>query len=501
MEKGYGDQMVIKQRVKRIYKSLPPHSNEAFPLTNTGEANKALIIGIIAIVAVIALSLLLFFTDTFVGKGIEYQLTSVCGNSKVELGEKCDDANKVNSDGCSSACLIESGYTCTLPTTKIEVDRNGNPVTTLIPSKCTSKYYIAVTDNVKDIAPTYLISCGNGVIDTGETCDDGGKCNVKGGQSCLTNNNLCGSDKSGPIACKLYSNDGCSSTCQEEEGWECKSTITIKDVYGSPTTKNLIPNQCTKLCGNGIKAGTEQCDNGLNNGDGKACTLECKNNICGDGKKYLNVEQCDNGANNGDAKACTSICTNNICGDGKQYLGVEQCDDGDNDNGDGCSASCQTEAPPAPAQLGACPVFGDYNGDGKTNSADTVKFNWHVLFGDNLGSAGYVDDTCGGLNENSCLITGTTKYICDDGTGLASTMATCPGGCLLGDYNSDGKTNSADTVKFNWHVLFGDNLGSASYGDDNCGATGEAPCSIGSNGKFICDDGSGLADNANVMCS
>src|SRR3989344_5036603 len=58
----------MKRRVKKVYKKLPPHTNEAHPFTNSGEASKPLIIGIIAIVAIIALSLLLLFSDQFVGK-------------------------------------------------------------------------------------------------------------------------------------------------------------------------------------------------------------------------------------------------------------------------------------------------------------------------------------------------------------------------------------------------------------------------------------------------
>lgn len=36
----------------------------------------------------------------------------VCGNSVNESGEKCDDGNSVSGDGCSSSCLIETGWAC-----------------------------------------------------------------------------------------------------------------------------------------------------------------------------------------------------------------------------------------------------------------------------------------------------------------------------------------------------------------------------------------------------
>ncbi|HEU4382488.1 MAG TPA: hypothetical protein VFR85_03205, partial [Anaeromyxobacteraceae bacterium] len=36
-----------------------------------------------------------------------------CGNGQVEAGEGCDDGNLTNGDGCSSACSVEAGWTCT----------------------------------------------------------------------------------------------------------------------------------------------------------------------------------------------------------------------------------------------------------------------------------------------------------------------------------------------------------------------------------------------------
>jgi len=59
------------RRIGRKYKALPPHTWEAHPTANQGEANKTLIIAVVAIVAVLALALLLFFSSTFVGKAIE----------------------------------------------------------------------------------------------------------------------------------------------------------------------------------------------------------------------------------------------------------------------------------------------------------------------------------------------------------------------------------------------------------------------------------------------
>jgi len=37
----------------------------------------------------------------------------VCGDGNLDTGEECDDGNTVNDDGCSSGCVIETGWGCT----------------------------------------------------------------------------------------------------------------------------------------------------------------------------------------------------------------------------------------------------------------------------------------------------------------------------------------------------------------------------------------------------
>jgi cysteine-rich repeat protein len=51
-------------------------------------------------------------TDGFGTLSIPIQLpTAVCGNSKIESNEQCDDGNLVNNDGCSSICRTETAAT------------------------------------------------------------------------------------------------------------------------------------------------------------------------------------------------------------------------------------------------------------------------------------------------------------------------------------------------------------------------------------------------------
>ena len=93
-------------------------------------------------------------------------VTDGCGNGVIETDEACDDGNTQSNDGCSADCtLVESGYTC---------EEAGKPC------KKTS------TDPGDEDKKA---KCGNGIVETGEICDD---------------NNT-------------SSNDGCSADCKTIE--------------------------------------------------------------------------------------------------------------------------------------------------------------------------------------------------------------------------------------------------------------------------------------------
>jgi len=224
--------------------------------------------------------------------------------------------------------------------------------------------------------------CGNGELESGELCDDGGTedgdgcsadCLVQDpdyfcgepGTECVKVVN-CGSGIiEGDEVCddgNEASGDGCSADCSlVEAGWVCPRP-------GRPCTEQ-------PQCGNGVLERGETCDD-LNavSGDGcsgtedpnqPGCQLEagswcpaagdaCAPMICGDGLRSPD-EQCDDGDATPD-DGCSATCTVEdgwlcsapgtdcipICGDGLQR-GGEECDDGDHDNADGCNAACRIE--------------------------------------------------------------------------------------------------------------------------------------------------------------
>lgn len=212
-----------------------------------------------------------------------------------------------------------------------------------------------------------MSSCGNGLIEPPEACDDentspgdgcDGGCLLEPGYTCDGEPSVCQLCSNGLIEGKEECDDGngdiadgCGTTCQIELGYWCNGT----------------PSVCTPGCGDGFLSPGEPCDDGnLTSDDGcsDVCTVEhgyaCSGmpsmctTMCGDGL-LANVEACDDGNTSGgdgcdgsctieDGYACAaepSVCTPG-CGDGT-IAGSEVCDDGDLTSGDGCSDTCAVE--------------------------------------------------------------------------------------------------------------------------------------------------------------
>ena len=242
---------------------------------------------------------------------------------------------------------------------------------------------------LNDAAVIVTVSCGDGVLDPGEQCDDGNlvprdgcapTCQVEDGWICpqpgrpCVNVVVCGNGVlSYAEICddgNTVGGDGCSADCELiEDGWSC-----------------TVPGRrCTPKCGDSKRIGGETCDDGnRNGGDGCSgtCQVEpghdcpvlgkpCVGIACGNGVKEVG-EVCDCGTDDhglpsgcknvngfffGDGSGCSRTCTgeptcrdsagrnracDEICGDGNLGPG-EDCDDGNAIDGDGCSASCHVE--------------------------------------------------------------------------------------------------------------------------------------------------------------
>ena len=134
---------------------------------------------------------------------------------------------------------------------------------------------------VQELTP----SCGDGIVQTGEFCDDG----------------------------NLDDGDGCTTQCEPP------------------------------YCGDGLVTGDEQCDDGFedNTGDWDGCNSDCTvAGYCGDGV-VNGPEACDDGTENntGAYGGCNNDCTlAGYCGDGVTN-GPEECDDENEIDTDDCTSS------------------------------------------------------------------------------------------------------------------------------------------------------------------
>lgn len=243
------------------------------------------------------------------------QKVPVCGDGEQDVGEACDDGGTEgvdaagikkyttkSGDGCAADCkLVEEGFVCPEP---------GKPC---VPSQICSDKKVSGTENCDDgnavagdgcsakcqVEPGWscpfpgagciAAACGDGIITGGEACDDGQTVPASG--------------------------DGCSATCTIETPGPSERDAWVCETAGQPCKRTV--------CGDGVKQGTEQCDDG-NNDTGDRCTPACR------------VEPtCP-----AEGGACKSVC-----GDGMILPDDtdQECDDGNSADGDGCSSTCTLE--------------------------------------------------------------------------------------------------------------------------------------------------------------
>jgi cysteine-rich repeat protein len=125
---------------------------------------------------------------------------------------------------------------------------------------------------------------------------------------------------------------GCLGGCFIDRGQQVPTTdSTGPDSTTDPTTGGPT------VCGDGVQASAELCDDGELNGLYAPCGPLCLPNYCGDGLLGPS-EACDDG-NKVDTDACRSDCTVSRCGD-MIVQTDEVCDDGNVDENDGCTSRC-----------------------------------------------------------------------------------------------------------------------------------------------------------------
>jgi cysteine-rich repeat protein len=247
--------------------------------------------------------------------------------------------------------------------------------------------------------------CGDGIVETGEDCDDGSK-NGATGDPC--ERDCTWACTPGTVNGDKKCNDGepCNGTETCSSGHLCVPGTPLAD--GTPcggggdggTSGICRAEVCSPaVCGDGFVTPPEECDDGSKNGTaGDGCTDNCTfvclstdpsrdcastnpcigagtcdatTHVCAPGMTATDGTPCSPGGDAGAGDICKSgTCTSAQCGDGKieppetcdppngttcdatcqiiacgdgKVGGLEQCDDGNVVNLDGCDSSCNFE--------------------------------------------------------------------------------------------------------------------------------------------------------------
>jgi cysteine-rich repeat protein len=223
----------------------------------------------------------------------------VCGNGVREAGEACDDGNTKAADGCNATCKVETGKSCNDKTPGVVGD-----------SGCESGVCNAVAGAPGTCAAAN--ACGNGKVDSGEACDDGNtkagdgcdaSCKVENGKPCgaagdaTCASGVCNTTGGKPGTCAAV---GCGNG-KVESGETCDDGNTKAGDGCDASCKKEV----AAGCGNGKVETGEYCDDG-NTKVGDGCDSACK---IEKGGKCTASAACDTGFCDTTAGVCAAPST------------------------------------------------------------------------------------------------------------------------------------------------------------------------------------------------
>ncbi len=177
-------------------------------------------------------------------------------------------------------------------------------------------------------------TCGNGVVDEDEQCDDG---NSDDGDGCEND-------------CSFTCSDAISD-CPADAVGDCQRPVCIAvsagAVCATETDESDFPDDgdpCTAdRCEGSTPGHTDRddgypCENGAGDSGDYCRQGICIDPVCGDGVEGP-LEQCDD-ADTESGDGCAWDCTLEACGNGDLDI-YEDCDDGNSDDADGCDRDCE----------------------------------------------------------------------------------------------------------------------------------------------------------------
>jgi cysteine-rich repeat protein len=315
---------------------------------------------------------------------LSYSCTSIerCGNGVIDSGELCEPPITNNNPYCKQTmteCLdhkvaIRDEFgNCNSVCSCFEDDFNYYCVKNECGAECATNADCndnnpATTDTCLDNCMcsngTVLPSCGNGILDSGESCEPPATNN---NAYCAQSTQECSGRKLGVrdglgycgVSCNCIGDAFTYSYVKGSCGAECGTDADCNDnnqnTIDTCSSTGTCLHETMPSCGNGILDSGEDCETSSQCSAGKSC-VSCKcvistGSYCGDGKLDAG-EECDKGSyngvicvppNNGSCTYCSRNCTlitskGKSCGNGIVDYG-EQCDDGSS-NGVQCSPRC-----------------------------------------------------------------------------------------------------------------------------------------------------------------
>lgn len=347
--------------------------------------------------------------SAFVDDAAAVCIVASCGDGVIDPGETCDDGSFNGKYGfCGGACTYDTAFYCG------DGELAGGEAcdcgaSTLLSTPDSRAYGSGPGSCGANLNGVYASSpnascawnctgpaayCGNQTVDSGEVCD--GNDETWSGKLCSLSSAI--SKRNQP--CSSDTECGIGGVCGDASvradcPFGTTRVMTCDDAVGATCT---YPNSdwstiaCTEIgsCGDGALDPGEVCDDGNTDGtDG--CTDECELNICGDGRVFVGAEQCDEGLQNGQGcnstygsscTACSLSCryevsSGSYCGDG-EINGSEYCDatslppvSGECVGGTDVGTACTTNAQ---CSSGVClnPPLGICNGGNDNGTSCTV---------------------------------------------------------------------------------------------------------------------------------
>ena len=455
-------------------------------------------------------------------------VNAVCGDGvKNQVSEECDDGNNDNNDLCSNSCIISHKRITLCHATPVETAANGWNIQTIdddgiegeahdsnhgadiIPAFSYYKNGVLKNYAGKNLNTNFFGFTGQQILNNG--CQIGSTLkiikvvdNTGGGIKSAT-------DFSFSLNGGSYTNFGIGGsntftlkigdTYSVTESTEFSNNYNVSFDNCSGTIDSTqetctITNTYKPVCGDGVRFGSEECDDGnLVNND--ACTNSCKNPTCGDGF-VTPSEECDLGSDN--ALSCNapyggscSFCKKGVCETttvfgprcGDETIDTaygEVCDDGNTTNGDGCNSTCKFEpgtitfvknAIPDNNQsfhfdygsndypIGDFDLVDDNNGDNSQtvtfNSIPSGTYSWSES---NISGWDLTSISCDDGDSNWNLTTKTVNVVLSPAEHVTCTITNTKRAKLTVikqvDTNNDGVIENSNATDWTWDIKNGE---------------------------------------------